>query len=192
MAVGFLKYVIVGFALAGVLNSNECKAAYDLKRCKTGDIEDILKCCANRLSTNTKTKKSTDGAVEEVSLRGHHLICMQSFRGLGYSSTFVDCVTRTVAALNNEDSVVRIVVGCDAICKYCPNMVENKCVREIGMNGLDDFFLKCLGLSVGDSLSFNEIRKITEERLSYKAFTTICGNCLWFGICDDCLGRKLK
>jgi hypothetical protein len=58
----------------------------------------------------------------KVLLRGHHLICLNFFRGEGYSEEFID---NLYAVIKKED--LEIVKGADDVCKKCPYLKEGKC-----------------------------------------------------------------
>lgn len=115
-------------------------------------------------------------------LRGHHLICLQFFKGQGYDRRFVDNLQNVLTTID----VVEVVDGIDDICIACPynagfcNYSENseKEVRE-----LDMFALKLLGLETGARIKWRDLKaevpKILEK---WKKFA--CKDCEWRGICD--------
>jgi hypothetical protein len=55
-------------------------------------------------------------------LRGHHLICLNFFRGEGYSEEFIE---NLYAVIKKEH--IEIVTGADEVCKKCPYLKEGKC-----------------------------------------------------------------
>jgi len=57
----------------------------------------------------------TDGAA--VRLRGHHLICLQFFRGEGYSPEFVENLAHVIT--NATESGALVVAGADRVCAAC-------------------------------------------------------------------------
>src|SRR3989304_5831182 len=58
----------------------------------------------------------------KAKLRGHHLICLNFFRGEGYSENFIKNI---YAILKNEK--LEVVNGPDEICARCPYLEDNKC-----------------------------------------------------------------
>jgi hypothetical protein len=55
-------------------------------------------------------------------LRGHHLICLNFFRGEGYSEEFIE---NLYAVIKKEN--IEIVTGADDVCRKCPYLKEGKC-----------------------------------------------------------------
>ena len=55
-------------------------------------------------------------------LRGHHLICLNFFRGEGYSEDFV----RNIYSVIGRESI-EIVSGPDEVCMRCPYLKNDKC-----------------------------------------------------------------
>jgi hypothetical protein len=58
-----------------------------------------------------------------VKLRGHHLICLNFFRGEGYSDDFIKNIYSVIGRENME-----IVEGPDDICARCPYLEDDRCV----------------------------------------------------------------
>jgi hypothetical protein len=59
---------------------------------------------------------------KKASLRGHHLICLNFFRGEGYSEEFIE---NLYAVIKKEK--IEIVTGADEVCRKCPYLKEGKC-----------------------------------------------------------------
>jgi len=55
-------------------------------------------------------------------LRGHHLICLNFFRGEGYSEEFIE---NLYAVIKKEK--LEIVTGADNVCMKCPYLKDEKC-----------------------------------------------------------------
>jgi uncharacterized protein len=55
-------------------------------------------------------------------LRGHHLICLNFFRGEGYSEEFIE---NLYAVIKKEK--LEIVTGVDDVCRKCPYLKDEKC-----------------------------------------------------------------
>lgn len=58
----------------------------------------------------------------KAKLRGHHLICLNFFRGEGYSEEFIKNIYSVVAKEELE-----IIEGPDEVCARCPYLKDNKC-----------------------------------------------------------------
>ena len=62
-----------------------------------------------------------------VRIRGHTLLCLQGFRGEGYSAGFIENMTELHRDLNeNPDRWVEVVEAPDAFCAACPHLVADK------------------------------------------------------------------
>lgn len=53
-----------------------------------------------------------------VRLRGHHLICLQFYRGEGYNQDFIKHLFNILERVQYED--VEVVEGVDEVCSVCP------------------------------------------------------------------------
>ncbi|VVB94954.1 Uncharacterised protein [uncultured archaeon] len=58
----------------------------------------------------------------KAKLRGHHLICLNFFRGEGYSEEFIKNIYSVILK-----EKVEIVKGADDVCARCPYLKDNKC-----------------------------------------------------------------
>ena len=57
-----------------------------------------------------------------IHLRPHHLLCLQAFRGKGYSESFVKKMTEVHAMLRENPKLeIRLAEGADDLCAACPN-----------------------------------------------------------------------
>ncbi len=125
-----------------------------------------------------------------VRLRGHHLICLQFFRGEGYSDDFVANLEHVIG--HAESAPALIVPGVDNVCAACPELgTDSRCASE-GAGGEDEIAridaLACdvLGVAPGDRLSLEAAR----ERLEADAIgvgtwrADACHGCTWELICE--------
>ncbi len=58
----------------------------------------------------------------KAKLRGHHLICLNFFRGEGYSEDFIKNIYEVI-----EKERIEIVAGPDDVCARCPFLKDMKC-----------------------------------------------------------------
>lgn len=58
----------------------------------------------------------------KAKLRGHHLICLNFFRGEGYSKKYIDNIYSVL-----QKKEIEIVEGPDDVCAVCPYQKDNKC-----------------------------------------------------------------
>jgi hypothetical protein len=119
-----------------------------------------------------------------IYLRPHHLICLVHFQGKGYDEIFVSEVEKIVSVLrvNQDEKLVHIVNGCDDVCKFCCNRIENLCSQECWISELDDKFSAKLHLNKCKALSFNDMQLMANE-LTIEDLMNICSGCEWIQFC---------
>ncbi len=121
-------------------------------------------------------------------LRGHHLICLQFYRGEGYSEEFIENLENVLEKA--RQSGVLIVEGADDVCKACPYLVDGKCSykenAEEEIRYLDFLALTLLGLSSERTVSWKEIsERVVDIIDEWK--DKACRDCEWRKVChvDD-------
>ncbi len=120
-----------------------------------------------------------------VRLRGHHLLCLHGFRGLGYSTEFVSNMQRIRRKLiESPDAEVEVTISPDDICSACPHLEADCCTRngeesEARTRRKDADILQRLSLSPGDRLPSAEIFALTAERFC-DGIEELCASCRWF------------
>lgn len=136
--------------------------------------------------------------VPPVRLRGHHLICLQFFRGEGYSQEFVGNLAHAIERATGERAL--IVSGADSVCAACPELgSDSRCASEsaggeVEIARIDELALEILGASTGERLSLPEAR----ERLEADAMgvgmwrASACDGCAWEGVCESGWNAMLK
>ena len=64
-------------------------------------------------------------------LRPHHLLCLQTFVGHGYSESFVRQMTLVKKQLTIDPSTpIELVEGADDLCRHCPNLTKGTCSSD--------------------------------------------------------------
>lgn len=119
-----------------------------------------------------------------VRLRGHHLICLQFFRGEGYNREFIENLSHVLKLATNEG--VTLAEGGDDICAACPSYTDERCTHQPGgeekIQNLDALATELLNVEK-THLSWSEIRDqipaIIEEWRK-KA----CESCEWKVVCE--------
>jgi len=116
-----------------------------------------------------------------ISLRPHHLLCIQGFRGQGYSPSFVANMARLIDRLEAEpDQEIQIVTSADDVCVACPHLDDGDCVRpEQKVDEIDGRVLDQLGIADGDKLSWSTVLQIIDKKVQSSALGTICDGCRW-------------
>ncbi len=121
-------------------------------------------------------------------LRGHHLICLQFYRGEGYSEEFVENLERVLEKAKKHG--VLVVEGADDVCKACPYLVDGRCEYKEGAEE-EIRYLDCLALTL---LELSAERVVSWEEISGKVMDVLeewkekaCKDCEWRNVChvDD-------
>ncbi|MBE6006046.1 MAG: DUF1284 domain-containing protein [Sarcina sp.] len=190
---------------------------------------------------------SGEEALQEVRLRPHHLLCLQNFRGRGYSPEFVQrmteisgrtgflhcfksgkndlrdvgsgcgkgrgvtrgqalCHTAVTECLSpchtpchtapsshpspssSAPASIRLVWGCDDLCRSCPNYVDGRC-RSDKPERFDELVLDYAGLAAGHVFTEGPASK-GMPRMSSELLEACCPDCEWLSLCREiCSGR---
>lgn len=132
-----------------------------------------------------------------IPIRAHTLLCLQGFRGEGYSAEFVDNMAAIHQRLADDPAQwVEIKDAPDAMCGACPHLRPMGCSlhgteSEPHMQAQDHDVLVRLGLHVGDRLPWADILDRIRTSLTGESLTNICGQCRWLslGYCRDGIER---
>jgi hypothetical protein len=133
-----------------------------------------------------------------IRLRGHHLLCLRHFRGLGYDEAFTANVARVVEALHSHpDGPVEVVDGPDDVCAACPHLAGPACARrpraDEAVRSHDAAVLAALGLRPGDGTTWAAVGGTLEvDEAAREAATTGCVSCVWARLCEEDLAEALK
>jgi len=114
-----------------------------------------------------------------LTIRGHHLLCMFGFRGLGYSPPFIENMRRVVHEFfASEPVVVRLTRSCDDICRACPHMHGGECTRSqdsgVALAARDAAVLEVLALTPGTEHSNAALRGLVRERITASELRHLC------------------
>lgn len=124
-------------------------------------------------------------AGKHLKIRGHHLLCVFGFRGLGYSPQFVENMTALVRSFFAEEPAeVEIVAGCDDICRACPHVHDGECgmSEDAGpvVRDRDRAVLDRLGLAPGMGHSNDSLRCLVAGGVQGADLEELCAGCEWF------------
>ncbi|WP_284641352.1 DUF1284 domain-containing protein [Paenibacillus silviterrae] len=126
-----------------------------------------------------------------VRLRGHHLLCLLGYRGMGYSKAYTENMTAVYGRLrDNPSTSVTIVEGVDDLCSCFPSDQEYHCDRE-GVFRHDRLVLDHLGLSFGDTLAWEQLLERIRRWVAPERIGEWCAGCRWrsYGVCEAGLAR---
>lgn len=129
-----------------------------------------------------------DKSSTAIRLRGHTLLCLQGFRGEGYSPTFVENMAVIHRLLTDHpETLVEVVASPDVVCAACPHRHLSGCelngVRsEAEMTEQDHLVLQRLGLKVGSRIRWQDILHRIGHSVSGEDLPAICGSCRWLSL----------
>lgn len=120
-------------------------------------------------------------------LRGHHLLCLLGYRGMGYSREYVENMTKLHQTLRNEpDSLLLIVNGPDVLCEKFPESGPYHC-QDDHISVRDNLVLSRLSLQVGQSISWRELEERIRRSMIPNDISSLCSTCTWrsYGVCEE-------
>lgn len=121
-------------------------------------------------------------------LRGHHLLCVLTYVGRGYSDDFVANLDAVAVALSRNGRI-EIVDGPDDVCRPVMNTPDSHCF-DSNARDRDSAALADIGhllgrpLSPGDSLTL-DADSVDRLRAAFAtdAVRSACQACQWYDIC---------
>ncbi|MTI46030.1 hypothetical protein JM93_00327 [Roseibium hamelinense] len=125
-----------------------------------------------------------------IQIRGHHLLCMLTYAGKGYTPRFTANYDETVARLNAGE-VIEIVTGPDTICQPMLAAPDCHCFNE-SVTWRDATALADAAIVLGRPLAPGTRLKLTRNdisalRIAFSsgAIRNACHKCEWFDLCSD-------
>jgi uncharacterized protein len=134
-----------------------------------------------------------EGGFEMITLRGHHLLCVHGFRGMGYSPEFVEKMREIVEEIRNEekDFFIKVVVALDDACFTCPHHGEATCEAdpnsEEHVTSMDRKVLEHLGIEQNGVYLKSELLQLTARKVHPDDLDDLCHGCSWlqYGVCKE-------
>lgn len=125
-------------------------------------------------------------------LRGHHLLCLHGFRGLGYSPEFVSNMQAIQDRLRESPhDEIEVVDSPDSICGYCPHLSDNTCIKhgeesEPRISAKDRAVLARISLVPGERINAGELFERTADEFC-EGLHEVCSQCSWrdLGWCEE-------
>lgn len=152
--------------------------------------------------------RSHDSMAEDshpvVRLRPHHLLCLQNFRGNGYSRAFIKKMTEIAGLLGfrsfsteppaekpdpgvnrslSDDHYILLAEGSDDLCESCPNCIEGQCSSDKPAL-FDELVLQACGYRYGLLLT-RGLETAGFPLMSPELLRTCCPGCQWFSLCME-------
>ncbi len=136
---------------------------------------------------------STGPSNDPLIVRAHTLLCLQGFRGEGYSPAFVENMGAMHRRLSTDPNLpVLVLARPDAICSACPHLQADGCHLkgagfEAAMQRQDRAVMARLGIVEGEILPWGEILRRIAARAEGADLDAICGACPWLplGYCRE-------
>ncbi|WP_308660914.1 DUF1284 domain-containing protein [Alicyclobacillus sp. SP_1] len=125
------------------------------------------------------------------SLRGHHLLCLLGYEGMGYSKEYADNMTFLHQSLRKHpEQDISIVEGPDDLCAHFPPNVPHHCT-DTNVAQRDRAILEKLDLRVGTTLPWSDILRRISSHIHSTQLPAICSTCPWlsYGTCQRGLQR---
>jgi hypothetical protein len=120
-----------------------------------------------------------------LNLRGHHLICLNFFKGEGYDELFVKNLEEILSKIEKE--YIKVIEGFDDVCKSCPYLKDGKCQYEEGaeekIREQDKVALDLLNIKEGKIITWEEIKNKLSEVFS-QWYEKYCYTCDWLRTCE--------
>jgi len=117
----------------------------------------------------------------KAKLRGHHLICLNFFKGEGYSENFIKNIHEII-----KKEKLEIVHGPDDVCAKCPYLKDEKCASSEYTDEMimsqDREALRLLGFRPGMTIDWKMIAaRLPGILKEWKA--QFCGGCGYKVVC---------
>lgn len=124
--------------------------------------------------------------MEPFKLRAHHGMCLAFFIGKGYSSSFVENMSKQKEYLEQNNPTIEIVCNPDHICKKCLHNEKGRCTSIEKVDVYDHSVLSACQLKESTTMVWKDYSQLVTQ----KVFKTgkrkeICGNCEWNEICSE-------
>lgn len=128
-----------------------------------------------------------------IRLRGHTLLCLQGFRGEGYSPAFIAHLAAIHRSLADDpDQWVEVTDQPDSVCQACPHLSQEGCRlngerSEDEMRAQDRDVLSRLGYRAGERAQWRALLDRIARTLTGDELPAICGTCRWLprGYCRE-------
>lgn len=137
-----------------------------------------------------------DGKAGPIRLRGHHFLCLLTYKGLGYTDRFVENMTEIAARIDAGEQVV-LHEGPDAICAALSPEDRAACNHDCGkpetltLDRLaEDATRAVLGHGLDAAFPLTA-EKVARLRAAFAAGETraACEECRWKAVCDGIVGE---
>jgi hypothetical protein len=128
----------------------------------------------------------------ELRLRGHHLLCLLGYQGMGYSADFTANMTRVYQNLQEQpETLVTLIEGPDDLCAcYPPEAEDYHCLNQSVIQR-DEQVIHRLGLQIGTQVQWSTVMDRVRAHLVPEDIQVLCNTCSWrsLGVCEAGIQR---
>lgn len=124
-------------------------------------------------------------------LRGHHLLCLLGYQGMGYSAEYAENMTRFHQTLRSQpDTEILLVFGPDDLCDKFPHDQPSHC-NESNVHQRDSAILNQLGVKIGQVWKWSTLERTISENVVPEDIPRFCSTCPWlsYGVCEKGVDR---
>ncbi|WP_018921582.1 DUF1284 domain-containing protein [Salsuginibacillus kocurii] len=133
-------------------------------------------------------------------IRGHHLLCIQGFEGMGYSPAFIQRMKELTTAIreSTKECDIQVVKDFDEACWACPHNDGDLCSSSVAadakVKGLDERVLEHLHLKAGEVYKKEELLDRIAHSVAPDDLEHLCQGCSWlsYGVCKAGISRLQK
>jgi len=137
-----------------------------------------------------------------IPIRAHTLLCLQGYKGLGYSPEFIAKMDQVHGILSENPNIeVKVIIGADVFCVACPHHHRGRCMvddpedQPVPTDSPDSAILSdrrvlsWLELKEGDVEYWGSILHRIGKNVDSSVMDILCGDCQWreYGHCAEAL-----
>ncbi len=132
-----------------------------------------------------------------IRLRSHHLLCILTYVGKGYSPAFTDNMTQVAERLSSGEEV-EIVEGPDAICAPLldhptPHCSLKRVTARDRLATQDLSAILGINCTVGSRLTLDQgVLRNLRRAFATSELRRACTGCEWFGLCSSIAGSGFE
>ncbi len=116
-------------------------------------------------------------------IRYHHLLCMNYFKGYGYSEEFTKNMYKIIDNLKKENKL-KLTLKDDDICASCPNLINGVCVDQIKVLKYDQKVKDLIDIEENIELEYDKINGFVIQNI-LPIRENICEDCKWKDLCKN-------
>lgn len=125
-------------------------------------------------------------------LRPHHALCIQNFRGNGYSPQFTANMTSLIQTFEKDNPQITLQTETDILCIACPHNQQGRCRSYDHVLELDNRFLQQSSLPTKIPIAWQGLKANALSIINNKdRFHFVCFDCSWYELCVSILKNNL-